>query len=56
VIIERGKSDRCEAIKVKPGKAKSRCDQPATVERGGHQVCTKHHRAVWIEYVKPAAP
>jgi hypothetical protein len=54
-IIERGKPVRCEAITAMPGKAKSQCDQPATVERGGNQVCAKHHRAVWIEYMKPAA-
>jgi hypothetical protein len=55
LIIERGKPVRCEAITAMPGKAKSRCGEQATVERGGHQVCAKHHRAVWIEYVKPAA-
>jgi hypothetical protein len=31
-----------------------RCDQPATADRGGHAVCLKHDRAVWIEYVKIA--
>jgi hypothetical protein len=41
---------------VKPGKAKFRCDQPATVERGGHAVCLKHDRVVWIEYAQPALP
>jgi hypothetical protein len=30
-----------------------RCDEPATVERGGHAVCLKHDRAVWIEYAQP---
>jgi hypothetical protein len=55
-ITERGKPVRCEGIMVKSGKAKSRCDQTATVERDGHQVCADHHRAVWIEYVKPTLP
>lgn len=55
-ISERGMAVRCEAIAVQPGKAKSRCDQNATVERDGHQVCAKHHNAVWIEYVKSSLP
>jgi hypothetical protein len=55
-INERGKPVRCEAIMVKLGRAKSRCDQTATVERDGRQVCDKHHRGVWIEYVQPALP
>jgi hypothetical protein len=41
----------CQAmvtVKGKPG----RCDQPAAADRGGHAVCLKHDRAVWIEYVK----
>jgi hypothetical protein len=42
---------RCQAVITVKGK-RSRCDQPATVERGGHAVCLKHDRAVWIEYVK----
>jgi hypothetical protein len=33
-----------------------RCDQPATVDRGGHAVCLKHHRVVWIEYAQAALP
>jgi hypothetical protein len=52
LMSERGKPVRCEAVMVRPGKAKSRCDQTATVERDGRQVCAKHHRVVWIEYVK----
>jgi hypothetical protein len=45
----------CQAVitvKGKPG----RCDQPATSDRGGHAVCLKHDRAVWIEYVKASLP
>jgi hypothetical protein len=55
-ISERGKPVRCEAITAQPGKAKSRCDQNATVERDGHAVCLKHDRAVWIEYAKASLP
>jgi hypothetical protein len=54
-----GTAARCEAmvtVKGKPG----RCDQPATAVRlsasGGHAVCLKHDRAVWIEYVKASLP
>jgi hypothetical protein len=39
-------------VKGKPG----RCDQPATADRGGHAVCLKHDRAVWIEYAKASLP
>jgi hypothetical protein len=46
---------RCEATVTVKGKP-VRCDQPATADRGGHAVCLKHDRAVWIEYVKPALP
>jgi hypothetical protein len=42
---------RCEATTTVKGKP-VRCDQPATADRGGHAVCLKHDRAVWIEYVK----
>jgi hypothetical protein len=42
---------RCEATTTVKGKP-CRCDQPATTDRGGHAVCLKHDRAVWIEYVK----
>jgi hypothetical protein len=41
-----------------PGRLKGRrcrCDQPATVERGGHAVCLKHDRAVWTEYFDATA-
>jgi hypothetical protein len=51
---------RCEAMTVKIGPGKSRqpgrCDQPATGHRGGHAVCLKHDRVVWIEYAQPASP
>jgi hypothetical protein len=46
---------RCEAVTTVKGKP-VRCDQPATADRGGHAVCTKHDRAVWIEYVKETTP
>jgi hypothetical protein len=46
---------RCEATITVKGK-RSRCDQPATADRGGRAVCLKHDRAVWIEYVKLALP
>jgi hypothetical protein len=42
---------RCEATTTVKGKS-VRCDQPAATDRGGHAVCPKHDRAVWIEYVK----
>jgi hypothetical protein len=42
---------RCEATTAVKGKP-CQCDQPATADRGGHAVCLKHDRAVWIEYVK----
>jgi hypothetical protein len=44
---------RCEAVTMVKGKP-CQCDQPATTDRGGHAVCLKHDRAVWIEYVKIA--
>jgi hypothetical protein len=44
----------CQAVVITKGKP-CRCDQPATDNRlsasGGHAVCLKHDRAVWIEYV-----
>jgi hypothetical protein len=46
---------RCEATTTVKGKP-CRCDQPATADRGGHAVCLKHDRAVWIEYAKETAP
>jgi hypothetical protein len=46
---------RCEAVTTVKGKP-CRCDQPATADRGGHAVCLKHDRAVWIEYAQPALP
>jgi hypothetical protein len=55
VIIERGQPARCQAMTTVKGKS-IRCDQPATADRGGHAVCLKHDRAVWIEYVKPTLP
>jgi hypothetical protein len=55
-IIERAKAVRCEGIIVKSGKAKSQCDQTATLERDARKVCAGHHRAVWIEYVRPELP
>jgi hypothetical protein len=42
---------RCEATVTVKGKP-CQCDQPATTGRGGHAVCLKHDRAVWIGYVK----
>jgi hypothetical protein len=42
---------RCEATTTVKGKP-CQCNQPATADRGGHAVCLKHDRAVWIEYVK----
>jgi hypothetical protein len=46
---------RCQAVTTVKGKP-CQCDQPATADRGGHAVCLKHDRAVWIEYVKETAP
>jgi hypothetical protein len=43
LMSELGKPVRCEVIITVKGE-RSRCDQPATVERDGHQVCAKHHR------------
>ena len=49
----------CQAMVTTKGKP-GRCDQPATAVRlsasGGHAVCLKHDRAVWIEYVKASLP
>jgi hypothetical protein len=49
----------CQAVVTTKGKP-GRCDQPATANRlsasGGHAVCLKHDRAVWIEYVKAGLP
>jgi len=52
-------ASRCEAMTVKIGPGKSRqpgrCDQLATAN-GGHAVCRKHDRVVWIEYAQPGLP
>jgi hypothetical protein len=50
-----GELGRCQAVTTAKGKP-CQCDQPATVERGGHAGCLKHDREVWIEYAQPALP
>jgi hypothetical protein len=54
-LMAMSEAARCQAVTTVKGKP-CQCDQPATVERGGHAVCLKHDRAMWIEYAQPALP
>jgi hypothetical protein len=54
-MSEPAEPTRCQAVITVKGK-RCCCDQPATVERGGHAVCLKHDRVAWIEYPQPALP
>lgn len=40
---------RCQAVVTAKGKP-GQCNQPASLDRGGHAVCLKHDRAVWLTY------